>query len=176
MGRGEAAGRGAGGRCKKKLFMRYCQARPHGGDPLARGEPALVAAICALRAARGRPYLRSGRLGRGAMAGGEAAPQWRRQRRRGEEQPRGAPGGARSLRIPRPRRRHLAIASPTGSAPAPPRASASGGRTLCVPIATGARGGRGRAPLLPRAGRSSPSCPGGGLPEPGGGGVGVRFS
>lgn len=62
--RGEAAGRDAGGRCKKKLCTRYCQAHRARGDPLALGEPALVAAICARRGARtGRGTCQAGRLG-----------------------------------------------------------------------------------------------------------------
>lgn len=85
--------------------------------PRARGE-------AAGRAAGGR--CEAGGLGCGAVAGGDSAPQWRRRRRR-EKQPRRVPGGARSLRISRPRRRHLATASPTGSAAAPPPASRSGG-------------------------------------------------
>lgn len=121
--RWEAAGRAPGGRCKKsyvRVIVRRARTR---GDPLALGEPALVAAIRALRGARASGgTCRAGGLGRGAVAGGGAAP-----RRRGEERPRRAPGGARSLRIPRPRRRHLAIASPTGSAAASPPASPSGG-------------------------------------------------
>lgn len=174
--RGEAAGRDAGGRCKKKLFMRYCQAHPDNWSPASpRRAGTCRCHLCTARSARaGGGTCGAGRLGRGAMAGGEAAPQWRR-RRRGEEQPR-APGGARSLRIPRSRRRHLAIASPPGSAAAPPPASTPGARAECVPMATGARGGRGRAPLLPRVGRSCPGRPRGGLQQRGRAGGGVRFS
>lgn len=153
--RWEAAGRAPGGRCKKSYLRVIVRRTRTRGDPLALGQPALVAAIRALRGARaGGGTCRAGRLGRGAVAGGGAAPQ---RRRRGEQQPRRAPGGARSLRIPRPRRRHLAIASPTGSAAASPPASPSGGRAECVPMATGAREGRGRAPLLPRAAREAAS-------------------
>lgn len=85
--RGEAASRAAGGRCKKKLFTRYCQAHRTRRDPLAPGEPALAAAICSLRGARaGGGTCEAGGLGRGAVAGGDSAPQWRRRRR--EKQPR----------------------------------------------------------------------------------------
>lgn len=116
---------GRQGTAARKSYLRVIVRRTRTrGDPLALGEPALVAAICALRGARaGAGTCEAGKLGRGAMAGGEAAPQWRRRRRRGEEQSRRAPGGARLLCIPRPRRRHLAIASPTGSAAAPPPVS-----------------------------------------------------
>lgn len=155
--RWEAAGRDPGGRCKKSYLRVIVRRTRTRGDPLASGEPALVAAIRALRGARaGGGTCRAGRLDRGAVAGGGAAPR-RRRRRRGEQQPRGAPGGARSLRIPRPRRRHLAIASPTGSAAASPPASPSGGRAECVPMATGAREGRGRALLLPPTGPKAAS-------------------
>lgn len=147
----EAAGRDAGGSCKKKLCTCYCQTHQHKGRPASpRRAGTCRCHLCTTRNACGQRYLPGGRLGHSAVAGGEAAPQWR-QRRRGEEQPRRAPGGARSLCIPRPRRRHLAIASPPGSAAAPPLATPSGGRAECVPMATGARGGRRRAPLLPRA-------------------------
>lgn len=144
---------GTQGAAARKSYLRVIVGRAGSrGDPLALGEPALVAAICAVRGARaGGGTCRAGARPRRA-AGGGAAPQWRR---RGEERPRRAPGGARSLRIPRPGRRHLAIASPPGSAAAPPPASPSGGRAECVPMATGARGGRGRAPLLARPGAAA---------------------
>lgn len=157
--------------------MRYCQAHPDTGEPASpRRAGTCRCHLCKSVARAGAGTYEVGRLGRGAMAGGEAAPQWRR--RRGEEQPRRTPGEVRSLCIPRPRRRHLAIASPTGSAGAPPPFFPLGGGAPCVPMATGARGGRGRPPLLPRAARSRPSClpPGGGLPEPGSSRGGVRFS
>lgn len=74
--RWEAAGRAPGGRCKKsyvRVIVRRARTR---GDPLALGEPALVAAIRALRGARASGgTCRAGGLGRGAAAGRGAASQ-----------------------------------------------------------------------------------------------------
>ena len=156
MGRGREgrlqAGR-QGAAARKKLCTRYCPAHPDKGEPASpRRAGTCRCHLCKSGARAGAGTYEVGRLGRGAMAGGEAAPQWRR--RRGEEQPRRAPGGERSLRIPRPRRRHLAIASPTGSAarllpfplgrPSPVRSHGNGR----------ARGPRARAPPAP--GRAAP--------------------
>lgn len=70
--RWEAAGRAPGGRCKKsyvRVIVRRARTR---GDPLALGEPALVAAIRALRGARASGgTCRAGGLGRGGGGGGE---------------------------------------------------------------------------------------------------------
>lgn len=72
--RWEAAGRAPGGRCKKsyvRVIVRRARTR---GDPLALGEPALVAAIRALRGARasgGTCRAEGRRRGGGGGGGGE---------------------------------------------------------------------------------------------------------
>lgn len=115
---GEAAGRDAGNRCKKKLWTRYWAHLGQGSPASPRRAGTCRCHLATTRSVRaGGGTCEAGRLGRGARAGGEAAPHWLR---RGAQQPPRAPGGARSLRIPRPRRRHLAIASPTSRAAAPP--------------------------------------------------------
>lgn len=129
------------------------------------------------RSARGRRYLPGGEVWlrrsgerRGGAAVAAAAV---------------AAAGGRGAASQSPRRDALTphpAASPTPSCDSVSRwmgrgACPSGGRAECVPMATGAREGRGRAPRQPGSGRSVPRPPAGGLLEPGGGGGagGVRF-
>lgn len=164
--RWEPAGRGAGGRCKKKLFTRYCQTHPDKGGPASpRRAGTCHCHLCTTRSARGRGYLR----------GGKASPRCN-GRRRGGAAVAAAAAAARGAASQSPRRGAL---TPHPAASQTPSCD-SVSRWICrrassrlplerrSPVRSHGNG-RARRPG-PRA-PPAPGSPGGGLLERGGAGV-----
>lgn len=79
--RREAAGRDAGGRCKKKLFTRYCRTPPAQGRPASPRRAGTCRCHLCTSGARAGGTCQAGRLGRGE---GPAGRRRRGGRRRGE--------------------------------------------------------------------------------------------
>lgn len=178
-GRGGSAGARGGCRpgCRGPLQEKVMYALVSGAPGQGRPASPRRAGTCrchrgTTRGARGRPYL----------PGGEV---WLRRSggRRGGAAVAVAAAGGRGAASQSPRRGALTphpAASPTPSCDSVSRWMGRGAcprvwRAECVPMATGAREGRGRAPRQPGSGRSVPRPAAGGLLEPGGGGGGVRF-